>query len=410
MAILNSQQSAALTQQLETLLQSANPSTEQIAALVNTVLGGPNSVGSLTTSTSQITAGVYKRFNPTFDLVDQPEIVTTGLWSGGGGSLEEFYTSSIQVDQQSGLYYWNVYQEEPSGSTEDIAEIQFALAYGHRFGSGSVSRDNDDDALFPTLAIYGQYRTLLLENTGSIFQFLSSTLGTTTGSNDIYVMNFARSRYREQVDAGNLEFNLSGSNGVFTFIDDSGKKFGDSLGRPGRIFNIVSGSLNLGTASESTIITPTGSNGAGFGVFYPDQGIIILNPSAIHSIIGNSKNAANESSLIELGVDADKQNQALLFNALDGGGDFEARRTETISTKHYFVRATNQEFNFSNNPTYLKADGTFAEPSFEGDPKVFITTIGLYNDSNELLAVGKVSQPIAKDFGKEVLIKVRLDF
>jgi hypothetical protein len=408
MAILNSQQAASLTQQLETLLQSANPSTEQIAALVNQVLGGANAVGALTTSTSQLTAGVYKRFNPTFDLVDQPEIVTTGLWSGGAGSLTNFFTSSVQVVQQSGKYYWNVYQENPSGS--DTAEIQFAIAYGHRFGSGSVSRDIDDDALYPTLATYGQYRTLLLENTGSVFQFLSSTLGTTTGSDDIYVMNFARARYREKVDAGNLEFSLSGSNGVFTFIDDSGKKFGDTLGRSGRIFNIVSGSLNLGTDSEATVVTSTGSNGAGFGLFYPDQGIVILNPSSIHSVIGNSRNAANASSLIDYGTDADKQNQSLLFNALKGGADFEARRTETISTKHYFVRATNQEFNFSNNPTYLNEDGTFIEPSFVGEPKVFITTVGLYNDANELLAVGKVSQPIAKDFGKEVLIKVRLDF
>jgi hypothetical protein len=408
MAILNSQQASALAQQLETLLQSANPSTEQIAALVNQILGGTTAAGALTTSTSQITAGVYKRFNPTFDLVDQPEIVTTGLWSGGAGSLTNFFTSSVQVNQQSGLYYWNVYQENPSGS--DTAEIQFALAYGNRFGEGSVSRDIDDDALFPTLATYGQYRTLLLENTGSIFQFLSSTLGTTTGSNDIYVINFARSRYREKVDAGNIEFNLSGSNGLFTFIDDSGKKFGDSLGRTGRIFNIVSGSLNLGTSSEPTIVEPTGLNGAGFGLFYPDQGIVILNPSAIHSVIGNTFNALNVVAGVDYGTDADKQNQALLFNALRLGGDFEARRTETISTKHYFVRATNQEFNFSNNPTYLNEDGTFAEPAFIGDPKVFITTVGLYNDNNELLAVGKVSQPIAKDFGKEVLIKVRLDF
>ena len=46
----------------------------------------------------------------------------------------------------------------------------------------------------------------------------------------------------------------------------------------------------------------------------------------------------------------------------------------------------------------------------ESNPKVYITTVGLYNDNNELLAVAKLSQPIAKDFSKEALIRVKLDY
>jgi hypothetical protein len=96
---------------------------------------------------------------------------------------------------------------------------------------------------------------------------------------------------------------------------------------------------------------------------------------------------------------------------LKGGNDFEMRRTENVSTQHFFVRATNREFNFSNNPTFVSgADGTFREPSFETDPKTYITSVGLFNDANELMAVAKTSQPIAKSFDKEVLIKVKLDF
>jgi hypothetical protein len=44
------------------------------------------------------------------------------------------------------------------------------------------------------------------------------------------------------------------------------------------------------------------------------------------------------------------------------------------------------------------------------NPVSYITTIGLYNDANELLAVSKLSQPITKDFTKEALIKVKLDY
>ena len=46
----------------------------------------------------------------------------------------------------------------------------------------------------------------------------------------------------------------------------------------------------------------------------------------------------------------------------------------------------------------------------ENNPKVYITTVGLYNDTNDLVAVAKLSQPIAKDFSKEALIRVKLDY
>jgi hypothetical protein len=96
---------------------------------------------------------------------------------------------------------------------------------------------------------------------------------------------------------------------------------------------------------------------------------------------------------------------------LSGGSDFQARRVENVSTSHYFVRAQNREFNFSNNPTFITgSDGTFKESSFETDPRTYITAIGLMNDANEILAVAKTSQPIEKSFDKEVLIKVKLDF
>jgi hypothetical protein len=93
------------------------------------------------------------------------------------------------------------------------------------------------------------------------------------------------------------------------------------------------------------------------------------------------------------------------------GGDFEARRTENVSTQHFFVRATNREFNYSNNPTYITgSDGSFTEVSFESDPKTYITTVGLYNDSNELIDVAKTSQPIRKSYDSDTLIKVKLSF
>ena len=56
------------------------------------------------------------------------------------------------------------------------------------------------------------------------------------------------------------------------------RNFRIKLEKDGRVFDVVSGSLNLGTDSAATISSTTASNGSGFGKFYPDQGLIILNP------------------------------------------------------------------------------------------------------------------------------------
>ena len=132
--------------------------------------------------------------------------------------------------------------------------------------------------------------------------------------------------------------------------------------------------------------------------------IVILNPIAIKQHVGTELNPADTGTISDY-------NHIKLFNAISGGADFQARRTENVSTSHYFVRANNREFNFSNNPSFVTGSvGQFVQATFERDPHVYITTVGLYDDANELLAVAKVSKPVEKSFDKEVAIKVKLDF
>ena len=100
-----------------------------------------------------------------------------------------------------------------------------------------------------------------------------------------------------------------------------------------------------------------------------------------------------------------------VFNALQSGSFFRARSEEEVTSTHYFCRIQNRDYNFSNNPTYFtSSDGSFSNASFFKDPKSYITTVGLYNDNNELLAVAKLSKPLLKDFSREAVIKVKLDF
>jgi len=401
MAQIQGQAGVNLSTELANYLSAnqGNLTSEQLTQIINQYLTGGD---KLAAQGGSISTGIYKRFGE-FDYVSgKIEVVTTGMWSGDTGSLTSFYTSSTQATAASGDYYYNVYNADPSSDTS--AAIQFSLAYGHKFGSGSVSLENDDNSTIATKATYAQYKQILLDQDDEYFTFVSSSTAGTHDSDDIYVINVARARYKEKMDAGNWSLKLSGSNGIITLIDDSGKKFSDTVGKAGRVFNIASGSLNLGSQAEATVESTYAANGEGYGLFYPDQGLLILNPSALTEVVGSNVTPS-------LSVSSEAQNHNLLYESIKGGGDFEARRTENVSTSHYFVRATNREYNYSNNPTYVTgSDGTFSESTFETNPKTFITTVGLFNDANEMLAVAKTSQPIAKSFDKEVLIKVKLDF
>jgi hypothetical protein len=389
--------------------QNGNVTSEQLSEIINQYLSGGDKVAA---QGGNLSTGIYKRFGE-FDTVQgKVETVTTGLWTGDTGSLSNFFTSSAQT-AASTEYYLNVYSTDPG--TDASAEVQYAVAFGNKYGSGSTSLGNDDTSTQASKATYAQYRQILLEQDDELFSFASSS-GLSIDSDDIFVINIARARYKESVDPGNLEFILSGSNGSFRYIDDSGKKFSDTVGKAGRVFNIASGSLNLGTEDPATIkqlySSASAAVGQGYGKFYPDQGLIVLNPSAIMAEVGLSVDSgSNELASLYKGFDYEGKNQYLIHHMLERGGDFQARRVENLSTSHYFVRAQNREFNFSNNPTFVSgSDGTFRESSFEKDPRTYITSIGLYNDANEMLAVAKTSQPIEKSFDKEVLIKVKLDF
>ena len=393
-----------ITSQLQDLASGGQIDSNDVIALLNSALPA----GQQLQSGAGVTTGIYKRFGE-FDKVNaKVEVITTGLWTGDTGSLTAAYTSSTQVAAASGDYYYNVYNADPA--TDTTAEVQFGVAYGHVNGSGSVSLANSDDALLASKANYAQYKSVILDPTDSKFSFENGA-GTLVDSNDIYAINVNRSRYREKMDPGNWSLTLTGTGGTHTFIDDSGKKFGDKLGKAGRVFKVVSGSLNLGTENEATVNSTVSSGDVGFGLFYPDRGIIILSPAALEDAVGNvNVNGASVSIAGSASTSAEQENHKILVNAINVGGDFQARRTENVSTQHFFVRATNREFNYSNNPTYVNASGTFAESTFETDPQTYITTIGLMNDANEMIAVAKTSQPIQKSFDKEVLIKVKLSF
>lgn len=341
------------------------------------------------------------------DITDvENQIIMTGMWSNDSPILTTFFTSSTQTSQRNAENYYDVYNIDTLQNPES-AEVQFSLSYGNYLGSGSLELSElFPESLEASKVNYYQYKRLLLPPNQQKFIFEnSSRIGVET--DEIYAINIKRERFREEMNAGNWELKLEGSNGSFSFIDNSSV----SDGVIPNVFKVVRGSLNIGTSPQPTITSETAGNGEGYGLFFPDKGIIILNPTAIGDTVGD----VVDESLVNKGnlsgskeMNEEQYNHERLYYAIKNGQSFQAIRVENISSQIIYVRATSREFNYSNNPSFTNNDGTFTVEEFNRNPKTYITTIGLYNKEDELVAVAKTSRPIVKNFDKEVAIRAKL--
>jgi len=352
-------------------------------------------------------SGAFENLDPD-DIFDDPIIqrVTRGLFTQNSPTLSTFFTSSAQ-SASSGQYYYDVYDEPAS---DEHREVQFSVAYGHALGSGSLvinaasnfagSQDT------PSRAIYAQYVQTLLPSTQQKFSFIGlGASGVAVDENIIYVINFKRGRIKDLLDAGNFELNLRSGSNQLRLIDDSRDTL-QAGNQNSEFFNVVSGSLANGIAIAAATRT--------YGRVYPERGVIVLSGTLLGS-----------SSIIPVlntntGSNVNGDNAFKLFEAISSSaandstnGAFKGRNVEEVKSTYYFLRAKNTKFNFSNNPSYVSSSGginVLRQPTFVNNPKTYITTVGLYNTGSEMLAVGKLSKPILKSFGNEILLKVKLDF
>lgn len=340
---------------------------------------------------------IFTEFDFENDVVEnQKTKISSGIFSGGSGTLTSFFTSSTQ--QATGSFLSVFHQDPNSGGTVNTAEVQFDLGYAHFGGSGSLGNTTKTTAgNRESLAMYSQFAQVVLPPLQKKFKMT----GAPTGSDSFFFLSFLRSRMREKIDPGNWELRL----GKFKLIDDSDSTSNPTVNEGGRVFNVVSGSIASGVADIKT--TAANETGGALGLFYPDLGIIILDAEQMRA-----RDGANASKLTHgQSTNTFDNNPQKLFNKLVEGAYFQVRREEEISSTNFFCRVNNKKYNFSSNPTFATgSDGSFTQPTFFKDPKVFITTVGLYNDDNELLAVAKLSKPVLKSYSREAIIKVKLDF
>ena len=340
----------------------------------------------------------YSRLNPE-DLVVSTDKVTSNAWDNNVNILETHFTSSTQAVYTDATSQGNFFIEVREGLDTVSSSIEYTVSYGHKEGSGSANFTPTAGALgnTATKVIYNQYRQLVFGDETSNFTFDGFE------PNDIWVVNVARGRYKHALKAGSL--NLKLTDGITdTFLtDDSVTASGSAtITNLGRQFNLVSGSdgVMLGTSLDQTL--GANNSSGSFGFVYPDAGIIIFNAECLRNVTPTywlEGTAASTQKRVEK-----------MFDAIVLGSSFILDSEEKVSSQFMFVRVKNSEFNYSSNPSYIDANGNLNNTTMADSPTTYITTVGLYNDDNNLLAVAKLSQPLKKDFTTETLIRVKLDY
>ena len=355
----------------------------------------------------------FKRLDPE-DFVVSSNSVTSTVWSNNTPSLHTYFTSSTQKEGTSGPYYLNVYQ---TASDSDSAAVQFQIAYGNKNGGGGVNFDSAVPNVSATTTIYGQYRTLVLEDENANFIWGTTQTGSANGDNDFYVISPERARYKQTLFPGSLNLSIKSANGVATntFIeltDNSNMVALPTYYGTQRAYQIISGSDGVSYDGSLGYDTLVGS----YGLFLPDISTILLSAYALDQ---NSATMGINLATVQT-ADTFGDNPTLLYDAISSsiapnlptsGNVFELNSQETLTSDFVFIRARNSEYNYTENPSFISGStGEVIFPYFINNPQTFPTTIGLYNDSNDLLAVAKLSRPIQKDFTKEALVRVKLDF
>ena len=355
------------------------------------------------------------------DIVLDTKRISTSTWANNNNNLSQAETSSLQTDQtlpnSQGNFFFDIYNMH-TGSISSSKE--YSIAYGHKDGSGSLDFTNDIGSYgySATKWNYHHYQQVVFGDETQEFTFNGYT------PKAIFIINIERKNYKQNLKPGTLNLLIGSSEtaGVVQLTDNSVTTTGSAkMTMCGRQYDIVSGSsgeayfntfTNTGHASNLSAEIGLGDSGS-YGLFYPDAGFLVLNADALatHAPLGGNfdptliTNVAHNETSNAPGLNLHKLHKAIQY-----GNNFICDSEEKVTSQYYFTRVKNSEFNYTTNPSFIDEGGNLRFQSMADQPTVYITTVGLYSNGGDLLAVAKLSKPLPKDFTKESLIKVKIDY
>lgn len=271
--------------------------------------------------------------------------------------------------------------------------------------------------------IYNQMAQILMgyDATGSIRKFDEDgdIVGAGNKLEECFIMPFSRLLVKDEIKKESFSMTLGVDSGhgspfsdLITITDhlaSTSYKVNSPAGDYGILYATASAAImNAASTHKETF----GSDDYWYaGLIFYQAGIVVLTGS----VFGSQLDSANQPVMISSG---DKIDALLTGSTIDVIGDalrnriqnIEFNNTTELNSTVYFCRINHNEFNYSSNPTYLSNSRIQVKTQASDEPLAYITTIGLYNDNNELLATAKLSEPLKKSASNEFTIRARLDY
>ena len=295
----------------------------------------------------------------------------------------------------------------------------FSLTVGYSNNSALSSSENYQNN--EKINIYNQMAKVLvgLDPTGSVRDFdQDGDLSSGTKIREAVFINFSRLLSKDGIQKGSFNLELGVGNNYN--IPMASRVFvRDTAATTSWKTNSPAGEYGILTASNSTGSNVTGSV---CGLVYYQAGIAVLTASLFAGPNGGHPEGFLSSSVEFVSGAfhnyAETIDGALTGSTISGACDGFRNRWQSLNMNNtielnssiYFLRVGNNEFNYSSNPTYLSASKIRTKNVSQDPPTSYITTVGLYSEDNELMAVGKLSEPLKKQSGNEILIRARLDY
>ena len=364
-----------------------------------------------------------------------------------------FVTGGVGPGITSSLFQ-TVYDQDFSLQTANpVFDLTVGLYHtGSTVNSASSGEDSFGKKLFPSqtvmmrekINVYKQYAQLLLGDSTSQFVAPFGSSDTGNGMDSAMFMSFKRLFARDAIkrETFAMKFFQSASaadDGVTTPFNlavttESGSAIFTDLGSSTNKLVTVGG--NVGNIVDAS------NTARNVGLLFYDRGVAVFDLSKMLSgsqrVSGSIDEMNDNTTYVAagktiVGHHAEQQNAAFIpdfiasasiDNICDhiastrfGSGSNTSitfQNITNINSTLIFCRASADEFNYSSNPTFIDSSNSCVVID-EGQEETqrtfsFVTTVGLYDANDNLLAVAKLSRPVEKNDEKDVTFRVRLDF
>lgn len=334
----------------------------------------------------------FKEFDQSTDISSQISLVNeviplTGTLFSGTEYYTKTYVNITSGSFVSGGFFQTVYDGSPvSVSSSALMDLTFGFSSASALAGFSETFLKNEKQ-----RVYKQMAKLLLGSEDSVFQF-----GTTT-YHEVMFLLMKRRIYKDEIRKANtsITFQMTSSGGTFTLnLTDTGAASTFVVGPAGDEADLFSGSTKIGKV-------------------YYNAGIIAY-ASGVHVPAAGTPGNTNPhwSGSLRLHQAAISGNIDNVVTGLRNHiNDIQFHNQTNLHSTIYFCRALNSDFNYSTNPTFVDSEGRIVVTSgTDNQTRSYISTIGLYDINDNLLAVAKTSEPVKKSPDNELVFRVRLSY